>query len=144
MKLVEQFIMENVRIVEADKKKLPEGVLLRVQGLGQRCGVQNANKRTYNKDVWDFVFTNEAWLNKVKSGAMVGEVDHPERNIPSASRASHVRLYIKQASLSACPVAATGRLKMTVLVGSWSRLDICLTLGIASSILQRTVLILHL
>lgn len=90
VELVDQFLMENAKIIEGDKKKLPEGVLLRVQGLGQKCGVQNANKRTYSKEVWDFVFSNEPWLNKVKNGAMVGEVDHPEKNIPSAQRASHV------------------------------------------------------
>ena len=66
--LIENFVMENARIVEADKKKLPPGVLLQVEGLGQKCGVKNANGRIYPKEVWEHVFARDGDHGKRTGG----------------------------------------------------------------------------
>lgn len=88
-KLRDSLLME-AQIVESNRGSLPEGVLLRVRGLCQKVDVKNANGRIYPRPVWENIFSNENWLARVKDGGMIGEADHPESNVPSIQRASHV------------------------------------------------------
>lgn len=83
-------ILEQASIVESNRSRLPEGVLLRVRGVAQRSGVKNENGRIYPHEVWEHVFSDENWKKSIKERAMVGEADHPESNVPSIKRASHV------------------------------------------------------
>jgi uncharacterized coiled-coil protein SlyX len=90
MQLRDTMVMNEARIVEGNRQNLPPGVLLRVEGLAQKCGVKNANGRVYPKEVWEHVFNDQEWLHKISEGQMVGEADHPDSNIPSIQRTSHV------------------------------------------------------
>lgn len=83
-------LLMEAKIIESNRANLPEGVLLRVQGLCQKVGIKNANGRLYPVEVWEHIFGDQIWTNKVKEGSMIGEADHPESNVPSIQRASHV------------------------------------------------------
>lgn len=90
MRELRDSLLMEAKIIESNRANLPEGVLLRVQGLCQKVGIKNANGRLYPVEVWEHVFGDQNWTNKVKEGGMIGEADHPESNVPSIQRASHV------------------------------------------------------
>jgi len=87
--LVETKVFEY-KVLERQKANLPEGVLLRMGGLGQRIDEENQNGRVYSESLWDKVLSEEKFWDRVKTREMLGEADHPEDGKTSIPRVSHL------------------------------------------------------
>jgi len=78
------------KVLERRREQLPEGVLLRMGGLGQRVGEENQNGRVYSESLWDRVLNEEKFWDRVKTREMLGEADHPDDGKTSIPRVSHI------------------------------------------------------
>lgn len=88
-KLIETRLFE-FKVVERKKENLREGVLLKMRGLGQRADERNANERIYSGTLWDRIFLDEKFQNRIATREMLGEADHPEDGKTSIPRVSHL------------------------------------------------------
>jgi len=77
------------KIVEDQDSKRP-GVLLALEGIFQRAGKENANKRIYPESLWQKIMTDEDVNDRLSTRRMVGELDHPANGSTSTAQVSHV------------------------------------------------------
>ena len=82
-------IMFEYEVLE-QKEELPEGVILRLGGVGQRIDEKNKNGRIYSKRLWEKIFNDEGTLRRVAEREMLGEADHPDTGKTSIPRVSHI------------------------------------------------------
>jgi len=70
-------------LVESDASKLPTGVLCRVSYPICNIGMLNANKRVYERAVWDKVLENTELQEKMVSRTLFGHAEHPKDDVQS-------------------------------------------------------------
>lgn len=87
--LNEQFFGKH-KIVESDKSKLPEGVLLRVSYPICNLGEKNHNNRKYPKAVWEKVNSDTDIKEKMTRRALFGHAEHPETTQSNLEKTSHL------------------------------------------------------
>ena len=88
--IIERTITQG-KILEADKKKLPEGVLCRVTYPICNIGELNRNKRMYGPEVWEAVDKDADIQEKLKSRCLFGHAEHPKDTSQSSTeKISHV------------------------------------------------------
>lgn len=77
-------------IIEKDKKKLPEGVLLRIGGVFQRAEAENANKRVYPRQLWQEVLQRPDVVERIENRRMAGMLGHPASGETDPEKISHI------------------------------------------------------
>lgn len=75
------------KILEQEKRP---GVLMALEGIFQRAGTENANKRVYPESLWKKIMSDEDVVDRLTTRRMVGELDHPANGSTSTQRVSHV------------------------------------------------------
>jgi len=90
MKSLVERIVTKGKIIESDRKKLPQGVLCRVTYPICNVGERNANGRIYERDVWDKVLANEELQDKLSRRKLFGHAEHPEETQSNLEKTSHV------------------------------------------------------
>lgn len=80
-------IVESINDLELVERQLPSGAVTKmpkdgrwfVEGIGQRSGVKNANRRTYAKSIWERIIGNpkSKAQEAVAARGMVGHLEHP-------------------------------------------------------------------
>jgi hypothetical protein len=78
MELRDLHLFEDVRLVEANRQRLPKGVLMRLEGRVQKCGTKNGNGRTYPRDIWESVLQDSNFQERLRSGSMHSLLNHPQ------------------------------------------------------------------
>lgn len=81
-----------------EKVKNDPGVLMRIGPIPvSEAGVENANKRIYDDELWESVVTCEGTKKRVNERKMLGELDHPETDRGTKlDRVSHVITFMKK------------------------------------------------
>jgi hypothetical protein len=87
--LTEKFNEPHFQFVESDRKKLPNGVLLVMEGQFGTYDLENYNGREYPRRLWESVIHNEELNQKITDKGLMGEADHPEILETSMTRVSH-------------------------------------------------------
>lgn len=87
--LVEEIKNPEITILEEDRSKLPEGVLLRVKGQFGITEHDNLNRRTYENALWKNVLGKQEIVEKLQTRSLLGEADHPKELETSLTRVSH-------------------------------------------------------
>jgi len=87
---INETILTKPIFEEVQREKLPEGVLCRVTYPICNIGERNANKRVYEKAVWDRVLGEEDLQEKIKNRALFGHAEHPEQTQSNLEKTSHV------------------------------------------------------
>lgn len=76
----------EAQLVEAGKN----GKLLAFEGRFQMSDTKNANGRSYPDSIWEKILTaGGKWMNRIKNGEMLGELDHPKDGETRLERVSH-------------------------------------------------------
>jgi len=88
MKLTET-LFEKYELHESSEK-LPDGVLSRVTYSICNIGQANANKRVYERAVWDRVLEDKDLKEKIENRALFGHAEHPEQTQSNLEKTSHV------------------------------------------------------
>jgi len=83
-------ILTKLILEETQREKLPDGVLCRVKYNVNNIGKRNANKRVYEKAVWDKVLSNDDLKQKLEGRALFGHAEHPEQTQSNLEKTSHV------------------------------------------------------
>jgi len=78
------------KILESDRKKLPEGVLCRVTYPICNIGVKNHNGRKYTKEVWEKVHENKEINEKLANRTLFGHAEHPKETQSNLEKTSHI------------------------------------------------------
>jgi len=103
MFLNEQILGES-QIIEADQSKLPNGILARVLRTVCEFDVLNANKRKYSRELWEQALSDPNFKQKLENRQILGEMEHPvDSQIKlDKDRTSHVvsDMYIDEATNS--------------------------------------------
>jgi len=88
--ILKETIVSKGSILEADRTKLPNGVLCR--GVWPICNIGgvNHNQRVYEKAVWEGVLKDEDIVNKMKTRTLYGHAEHPEKTQSDLQLTSHV------------------------------------------------------
>lgn len=87
---INEVVLAKAKIVESDRKKLPEGVLCRVTYPVCNIGKRNRNGRVYGESVWERVNTNPDIQEKIKNRTLFGHAEHPETTQSNLEKTSHV------------------------------------------------------
>ena len=66
------------KILESDKKNLPEGVLCKAKYQICSVGKKNRNNRIYEREVWERVLADEDVKEKLKNRSLFFHAEHPE------------------------------------------------------------------
>jgi len=77
-------------IEEKDRTKLPETVLCRVTYNICNVGELNANKRVYEKEVWNKVLSNDTLKEMLEHRRLFGQAEHPTETQSDLQLTSHV------------------------------------------------------
>lgn len=77
-------------ILESDRSKLREGVLMKIGGTFQRADTENANKRVYPKDLWLDVLQRPDVVERIENRRMLGMLGHPSSGQTDPEKVSHV------------------------------------------------------
>jgi len=88
--LLNEIILTKPIFEEVQREKLPDGVLCRVTYNVNNIGERNANKRVYEKAVWDKVLADNDLKKKLESRALFGHAEHPEQTQSNLEKTSHV------------------------------------------------------
>ena len=88
--VINERIVEQGKILESDSKKLPKGVLCRARYNICNIGERNANKRVYEKEVWNNVFKDKELVEKLKGRTLWGHAEHPESTQSNIEKVSHI------------------------------------------------------
>ena len=73
------------------KENLPKGILSRVRRTICEIGKRNANKRVYEKEVWDKVLNDPEFKKKLENRQILGSMEHPaESQLKLDQNISHV------------------------------------------------------
>jgi len=83
-------VTETGKVIEKDKQNLPEGVLSRVVYPICNVGQLNANKRVYEKDLWDRVLNEVELKDKMQNRNLFGHAEHPEDVQSNLEKVSHI------------------------------------------------------
>jgi len=89
MLLVERFYSKP-QIIEATATKLPDGVLLRLVYPVCNIGELNANKRMYERELWDIVLANQDLQEKLSNRNLYGQAEHPKETQSDLQLTSHI------------------------------------------------------
>lgn len=89
MLLVERTYLKP-QIVEATAAKLPDGVLLRLVYPVCNIGELNANKRMYERELWDLVLANRDLQEKLSNRNLYGQAEHPKETASDLQLTSHI------------------------------------------------------
>lgn len=89
MLLVERFYSKP-QIIEATAIKLPDGVLLRLVYPVCNIGELNANKRMYERELWDIVLANLDLQEKLGHRNLYGQAEHPKETQSDLQLTSHI------------------------------------------------------
>jgi hypothetical protein len=89
MDLIETTVRKP-KIVEANRSKLPEGVLYRVTYPICNVGMLNANNRVYERDVWEKVLEDPELQEKQANRVLFGQAEHPAETQSDLQLTSHV------------------------------------------------------
>lgn len=87
--LFEEILNPELVVLEEDKTRLPDGVLLRVKGQFGITEQDNLNHRTYENALWRNVLARKEILEKLNTRSLLGEADHPKELETSLLRVSH-------------------------------------------------------
>lgn len=90
MLLVERNFAKPVRILEATSTQLPDGVLLRLIYPVCNIGELNANKRMYERELWDLVLENQDLQEKLSNRNLYGQAEHPKETASDLQLTSHI------------------------------------------------------
>ncbi len=90
MLLVERNFAKPVRILEATGAQLPDGVLLRLIYPVCNIGELNANKRMYERELWDLVLENQDLQEKLSNRNLYGQAEHPKETASDLQLTSHI------------------------------------------------------
>ena len=98
--LVETLTQPGLTLVESANKELAPGVLCVLEGQIGTFDLENANKRTYPKALWENVINNDFVKEQLANRSLYGEADHPESLESSVTRVSHCmrRIWLDEAS----------------------------------------------
>ena len=98
--LIEDIKNPEITILEEDRSKLPEGVLLRVKGQFGITEQDNLNRRTYENSLWRNVLGKKEIAEKMQTRSLLGEADHPKELETSLTRVSHAvsKLWLDESS----------------------------------------------
>ena len=80
----------SYNILESDRSKLREGVLMKIGGTFQRADTENANKRVYPKDLWMDVLQRQDVVERIENRRMLGMLGHPASGQTDPEKVSHV------------------------------------------------------
>ena len=76
----------SATLVESGRR----GKLLAFEGRFQMADTKNANKRIYPDSIWERILEpNGKWMQRIKNGDMLGELDHPKDGETRLERVSH-------------------------------------------------------
>lgn len=89
-KLLVEKINEGALLLERDKAKLPEGVLVRATYPICNVGQLNHNGRKYGKDLWERVLSNKDLQEKLENRTLFGHAEHPEVTQSNLEKTSHI------------------------------------------------------
>ena len=87
------FVPQSRELIEGTKGPDKGPSLMRVRGKFQQAhqpNEQNLNQRTYLNKLWERVFADPRFKERLTSRGMFGELDHPSDGITKLSRASHI------------------------------------------------------
>lgn len=90
MQKLNETIFQKPILEEISRDKLPEGVLCRVVYPICNIGERNANRRVYEKAVWDKVLGDSSLREKLDNRALFGHAEHPEQSQSDLQLTSHV------------------------------------------------------
>ncbi len=90
MLLVERNYSKPVRILEGTAAQLPDGVLLRLIYPVCNIGELNANKRMYERELWDLVLQNQDLQEKLSNRNLYGQAEHPKETASDLQLTSHI------------------------------------------------------
>jgi len=90
MRELNETILQKPILEETSREKLPEGVLCRVVYPICNIGKKNANRRVYEKAVWDKVLSSPDIQEKLKNRALFGQAEHPAQTQSDLQLTSHV------------------------------------------------------
>lgn len=91
MRAIVEHLTGKGRIIETDRKKLPDGVLCRVTYPICNVGILNRNNRMYEQQVWDKVFQDPDIRQKLETRSLLGHAEHPKDTSQSSTeKVSHV------------------------------------------------------
>lgn len=80
----------SYKILESDRKKLREGVLMKIGGTFQRADTENANKRVYPRDLWVDVLKRPDVVERIENRRMLGMLGHPGSGQTDPEKVSHI------------------------------------------------------
>ena len=85
-----EMVVAKPKILESNKTKLPEGVLLRVSYPVCNIDERNHNNRIYRKSVWEKVLGNTDIREKTERRCLFGHAEHPESTQSNLEKTSHI------------------------------------------------------
>jgi len=88
--MIIEHIVERAKILESDKKNLPEGVLCRVAYPICNIGVLNHNGRIYEEKLWDLVENNKDIKTKLEKRCLFGHAEHPPTTQSNLEKTAHI------------------------------------------------------
>jgi hypothetical protein len=88
--LLTERVHGKMQIVESDRSKLPETVLCRVTYPICNIDEMNANRRIYEKAVWERVLANEELQEKLANRNLYGHAEHPLETQSDLRETSHI------------------------------------------------------
>jgi hypothetical protein len=88
--LLKESIVGKPIFEEKDASKLPEAVLCRVTYPVCNIGERNANKRVYEKEVWDKVLSDDTLHEMMDQRRLFGHAEHPAETQSDLQLTSHV------------------------------------------------------
>ncbi|MHA2265467.1 MAG: hypothetical protein ACXAEN_24015, partial [Candidatus Thorarchaeota archaeon] len=88
--IIRETTLSKPIIEERDGTKLPETVLCRVSYNICNIGERNANKRVYEREVWDNVLANDTLKEMMGNRRLFGQAEHPAETQSDLQLTSHV------------------------------------------------------
>lgn len=88
--LLTENVHGKMRIVESDRNKLPETVLCRVTYPICNIDEMNANRRIYEKAVWEKVLGSDELQEKLANRNLYGHAEHPMETQSDLRETSHI------------------------------------------------------
>jgi len=88
--LLKESIISKPIFEEKDSSKLPEAVLCRVSYPVCNIGKRNANKRVYEREVWDKVLGDSTLKEMMDQRRLFGHAEHPSESQSDLQLTSHV------------------------------------------------------
>jgi len=88
--LLTERVNGKMQIVESDRSKLPETVLCRVTYPICNIDEMNANRRIYEKAVWERVLGNTELQEKLSNRNLYGHAEHPTETQSDLRETSHI------------------------------------------------------